>query len=276
MLCLLLTYVNNSYRYGGYMARPSKCRRICSEPDFNAFTPQGIPDKESVTLSLDEYETIRLIDHERYTQEECAAQMEIARTTVTALYESARYKIADSIVNGKNLFISGGHYRLCRGSGEICCRRFCHRPTAAVPSEKTRPKGANAMRVAVTYDNGNVFQHFGHTEHFKIYDIENGKITNEQVVDTDGQGHGALAQYLTDADVSVLICGGIGGGAQMALAQAGIKLLGGVSGSADNAVRTYIAGSLDYDPDVHCDHHDSGHSCGSGSCSEDRHGCSGS
>jgi predicted DNA-binding protein (UPF0251 family)/predicted Fe-Mo cluster-binding NifX family protein len=258
------------------MARPSKCRLICSEPDFNAFTPQGIPDREPVNLSLDEYEAIRLIDLERYTQEECAAQMEVARTTVTALYESARYKIADSIVNGKKLLISGGHYRLCDGSAKACCRRSCCSPVSAAPIQNTPPKGANAMRVAVTYDNGNVFQHFGHTEQFKIYDVENGKITNEQVVATNGQGHGALAQYLSDADVNVLICGGIGGGAQMALAQAGIQLFGGVSGSADDAVRTYIAGSLDYDPDVHCDHHDSGHSCGSGSCGENRHGCSGS
>ena len=79
------------------------------------------------------------------------------------------------------------------------------------------------MRIAVTYESGKVFQHFGHTERFKIYDIEEGKIMGEQVVDTNGSGHGALAGFLADLKVDSLICGGIGGGAQMALAQAGIR-----------------------------------------------------
>ena len=87
------------------------------------------------------------------------------------------------------------------------------------------------MRIAVTYEDGNIFQHFGHSEQFKLYDVEDGKIVNTQVVDTNGQGHGALAGFLTGAKVDVLICGGIGGGAQNALAQAGIQLYGGVAGS---------------------------------------------
>lgn len=118
------------------------------------------------------------------------------------------------------------------------------------------------MRVAVTYEDGKVFQHFGHTEEFKLYDIEDGKIVNEQVVDTNGQGHGALAFLLAEAKVDVLICGGIGGGAQNALAQAGIRLYGGVSGDVDAAVKAYLEGNLDFDPNVHCDHHEEGHSCG--------------
>lgn len=125
------------------------------------------------------------------------------------------------------------------------------------------------MRIAVTYDNGEIFQHFGHTEQFKVYDVENGDIVNEQVLDTNGTGHGALAVLLSEAAVDVLICGGIGGGAQNALAEAGIKLYGGASGSADEAVKALIAGNLDFDPDVKCSHHDhdhdhcgGGHSCG--------------
>ena len=98
------------------------------------------------------------------------------------------------------------------------------------------------MRIGVTYENGEIFQHFGHTETFKLYDVENGQIKNTQVVDTNGQGHGALASFLTNADVDVLICGGIGSGAQMALAEAGIKLYGGVSGNADEAVLAYVGG----------------------------------
>ena len=83
------------------------------------------------------------------------------------------------------------------------------------------------MKIAVTYENGEIFQHFGHTEQFKIYDVDNGKVMSSQVVDTNGSGHGALAGFLKALNVDMLICGGIGGGAQAALAEAGIKLYGG-------------------------------------------------
>ena len=96
-----------------------------------------------------------------------------------------------------------------------------------------------------------------------------------QIADTNGQGHGALAGFLTEAGVDVLICGGIGGGAQSALATAGIKLYGGVSGAADEAVEAYLAGKLDYNPDVRCSHHEHEHSCGEHKCGEDKHGCAG-
>ena len=125
------------------------------------------------------------------------------------------------------------------------------------------------MRVAVTYENGEIFQHFGHTEQFKIYDIEDGKIIASGVVDTNGSGHGALAGVLNALQVDALICGGIGGGAQMALAQAGIRLYGGVSGSADAAAQALAEGRLSFNPEVHCDHHDhhgEGHTCGSHGC----------
>ena len=127
------------------------------------------------------------------------------------------------------------------------------------------------MKIAVTYENGQIFQHFGHTEQFKVYTVENGKITDTTVVDTNGQGHGALAGLLKTIGVDALICGGIGGGAQMALADAGIKLVGGVSGSCDAAVEALLAGQLGYDPNVKCDHHDhehggEGHTCGNHGC----------
>ncbi len=131
------------------------------------------------------------------------------------------------------------------------------------------------MKIAVTYENGQIFQHFGHTEKFKIYDAEEGKIVSSQVVDTMGSGHGALAGLLSAMKVDVLICGGIGGGAQMALAQAGIKLFGGVKGDADKAVGSFVAGNLEYDPEAKCDHHDhhhgEGHTCGDHGCGS--HNC---
>lgn len=134
------------------------------------------------------------------------------------------------------------------------------------------------MRIAVTYENGNVFQHFGRTENFKVYDIEENKIVKSEVVSTNGNGHGALAGFLVDNQVEILICGGIGGGAQNALAEAGITLYGGVSGNADEVVDAFLSGNLDYDSQVHCDHHEQehgegghqchSHGCGSHSCNE--------
>lgn len=128
------------------------------------------------------------------------------------------------------------------------------------------------MRIAATFENGRIFQHFGHTEQFKIYDVADGKVTGEQVVDTNGSGHGALAGFLAGQGVDVLICGGIGGGAQMALAEAGIKLYGGVEGEADQAVKAFLEGTLAYDSEVRCNHHEHGHH---GQCGENKGGCSG-
>ena len=107
------------------------------------------------------------------------------------------------------------------------------------------------MRIAVTYAGGEIFQHFGRTEQFKVYDVENGQVVHSEVVGTNGQGHGALAGVLQQLHADVLICGGIGGGAQAALASAGIQLYGGASGPADAAVDAFLAGRLAYDPAVH-------------------------
>lgn len=119
------------------------------------------------------------------------------------------------------------------------------------------------MKIAVTYENGQVFQHFGHTEQFKIYEVENGKIVSSQIVDTKGSGHGALAGFLKEHEVEVLLCGGIGGGARTALAEAGIALYPGAEGEADAQVEAYLAGTLSYDPDTMCNHHHGEeHNCG--------------
>ena len=127
------------------------------------------------------------------------------------------------------------------------------------------------MKIAVTYEAGIVFQHFGHTAAFKIYNVENNEIVDSWFVDTNGHGHGALAGFLQSLGVDTLICGGIGGGAQMALLEAGIKFYGGVSGDADDAVEALLAGELAFNPCVQCNHHDHGHACqnhgcGSNSC----------
>ena len=122
------------------------------------------------------------------------------------------------------------------------------------------------MKIAVTYEAGLIFQHFGHTAAFKIYEVENNAVVSARVVDTNGSGHGALASFLADLGVEVLICGGIGGCAQTALADAGIQLFGGVHGDADDAVYDYLAGTLAYNPNARCDHHGHDHNCGDHGC----------
>ena len=132
------------------------------------------------------------------------------------------------------------------------------------------------MKIAVTYDYGEVFQHFGHTEQFKLYEIDDGKLISSEIVGADGAGHEALADFLAGKGVDVVICGGIGEGAQTALAEAGIELCAGASGNADEAVAAFLLGTLE-NTGANCDHHDhdhgDGHSCGGHDCGDD--GCGG-
>lgn len=127
------------------------------------------------------------------------------------------------------------------------------------------------MKIAVTYDNGNIFQHFGKTEFFKVYEVKDGKVVSSEVIGSNGVGHGALAGLLADRAVDVLICGGIGGGAQAALEEAGVELCAGAEGDADRAVEAYLKGEL-VSSGANCDHHhhEEGHSCGD---HEEDHGC---
>ena len=240
------------------MPRPYRCRRIERLPLYRSFLPDDSDTSETVRMTVDEYEAMRLLDDEGLTQEACAARMNIARTTVTAIYESARRKVARALVHGKRLVISGG-----------CCE---YEPVEL--RQNILEKGNISMRIAVTYENGEIFQHFGHTEQFKLYDVEDGRIVQEQIVETNGSGHGALAGFLQAAQADVLICGGIGMGAQMALADAGIRLYAGVQGSADQAARALVEGALQYDPNARCDHHEHhGGDCGHDRCAE--HQCRG-
>ena len=241
------------------MPRPKRCRKICRYPDYWSFVPEGAKTDDTIMFMLDEFESVRLIDFEKMTQEECASVMGVSRATITSIYETARFKLADALVNGKRIRITGGAYRI----DEV--------PASAEINEK----GENTMRVAVTYEQEMVGQHFGRTEQFKIYDISDRMISSTQIVDTNGTGHGALAGFLRAAEVETLICGGIGQGARNALKEMGIKLLPGVTGKADEVVKDYLEGNLEYNPDTECHHHDhehdDGYDCHHGDCGS--HGC---
>ena len=256
------------------MPRPRKFRKVCHFPQTRSFSPvEPEEEREPVLMTVDEYETIRLIDKEGLSQEECCSFMQVARTTVQQVYATARKKLADAIVDGRPLLITGGEFRLC--SGEDPDQRCTDCFKSQFHQQYEKPKGDTFMRIAVTYENGLIFQHFGHTQQFKVYDVQDGKILASEVVDTNGSGHGALAGVLTALNADVLICGGIGGGAQMALAAAGVQLFGGVSGSADAAVEALISGNLLYNPNVQCNHHGhhhgEGHTCGDHGCGSNHH-----
>lgn len=129
------------------------------------------------------------------------------------------------------------------------------------------------MKIAVTYESGMVFPHFGHAQAFKVYDVQDGEIKAAQVAPIQGSGHGALAGFLAGLGVDTLICGGIGAGARQALAQAGIRLFPGVQGPADEAVQALLAGTLAYDPDTVCAHHHDGHEEGHACAHGGENGC---
>lgn len=242
------------------MARPSKKRRICALPQTQGLIPRKDKDSKDVpiiTMTVDEYETIRLIDLRSFTQEECAASMEVARTTVQSIYDNARHKLAQCLCNGWELEIEGGNYFLCEGRDGGCQSPHC------------RKEEPYTMKIAVTYENGQVFQHFGRTEQFKIYQISNGEIVEEQIIGTDGNSHGALAEYLRALGVTTLICGGLGEGARTALTQAGIQVYAGVSGDADFAAANLLTGALKQNTDATCQHHGEGEAAGH----DEQHGC---
>lgn len=231
------------------MPRPNKEKKVTRMPLCDEFqAADGVSKDHRIQMSVEEYETIRLIDYLGLTQEECAGSMEVGRATVQNLYTDARKKLARFLVEATRLEIRGGNFVI----GKESCRR-CGMKNQAMKKE------AHKMRLAVTYENGQVFQHFGHTEQFKVYDVEEGKINGSQIIDTNGNGHGALAGFLKNLGVEVLICGGIGGGARNALAEAGIQLYPGACGDADAQVESYLNGTLSYDPNTMCSHHGHGH-----------------
>ena len=139
------------------MPRPPRCRRICGVPQVDTFCPNGCENTEPILLTLDEYEAIHLVDLEQQTHEQCAAQMDISRSTVQEIYESARRKIAACLVHGKPLHITGGNYRICGGQEAAHCGHCCRMQRANMEKSGKTCKGDSIMKIAVTYENGQIF-----------------------------------------------------------------------------------------------------------------------
>ncbi|MDD7441202.1 MAG: DUF134 domain-containing protein [Sutterellaceae bacterium] len=256
------------------MPRRPICRMVDWMPEYSGFLPEGVsPAGGAVTLLVDEFEAVRLADYEGLTHEECAARLGVSRPTATEIIGSARKKIADALVNGRPLRIEGGRVRV-RG----CCA-LEHvrgiRERFPLPEEK----GVHIMRIAVPSENGEVFQHFGRAPGFTVYTVEEGRVLSIDQVQALGTGHGAMASLLREVGANLVICGGIGTGAVMALQSLGVDLIAGASGSTDDVIRAYLGGTLVDNPDVihECGcgghGHEEGEGCGCGGHHHEEGGC---
>lgn len=252
------------------MPRPIRKRRVYQQPGSFWFTGNQ-PSRGEVVLTLDEFEAVRLCDYVGLEQGEVAKRLEVARSTFQNILNQARKKLAEVLIYGKDLRIEEGSVEFAQNPEWGCCQ-FILQSIPRTGGLPDFPKEEQDMKLAVTYDvqNGEIFQHFGRTENFKVYEVEDGQVKEAHVEGSNGQGHGALAGVLKNLGVEALICGGIGGGAQQALKAQGIRFYGGCSGQADQAVADFLAGKLAYQEDIQCVHHEQ-HNHGEGGCGH--YGC---
>lgn len=242
------------------MPRQFKCRRVCVMPDNTVFTPQQNC-TGSVTLAMEELETLRLCDFEGLDQDEAATSMNVSRATLQRMLYLARRKTADALSSGKAIKIGGGNYELAE---QRCgCHHRCRNCRFENQAQTTKniSGGKSTMKIAVTTQGNQVFQHFGQCKAFTVYEVEHGEIKGKTILDAGRDGHAALAGILKGAGVNLLICGGIGDGAKQMLASVGIDLLSGIDGNVDDMVKMYLAGKL-ADQDGRCTHeHGQDHDC---------------
>ena len=250
------------------MPRPEKQRNICPLTGERRFSTEG--NAPALEIRADELEALRLCDLEELSQQEAADRMGISRGTLQRLLYSAHRQIAFALVRGRSIRLDPPTGSRCAGKDNCRKRcRFCRK------NRKPTRNGGKSMIIAVTSANGEVFQHFGHTPEFTLYETKGDELLGPRVIPTGENGHGALAGILDALGVEVLICGGIGGGAQMALDEIGVKVVGGASGKVTDVVAAFLKGELEVNPDFQCHHHDhdAEHKCGEHGCGG--HGCGG-
>lgn len=268
------------------LAGITKCRRVCCDTRARRFSTEGAD--EAVRLTVEELESLRLCDLEGADQSAAAQSMGVSRGTLQRIVYSARRKVADALCTGKAIHIGGGNFspaaRKC-GRRALCSRcRFtrggCEILDEGINSETEDETMMKDGIIAVTMEDGQIFQHFGHTRWFELYEIKDGAVASHRTLDAEGSGHSALGGLLRANGVNLLICGGIGGGAKNVLAAAGIELISGVSGPVCEAVKLYLEGKLHDDPSAECRHHDHGaHECGGAphgecrGCGHEPHSC---
>ena len=258
------------------LAGITKCRRVCCDTRARRFSTEGADG--AVSLTVEELESLRLCDLEGADQSAAAQSMGVSRGTLQRIVYSARRKVADALCSGKAIHIGGGNFspaeRICGGRARCSRCRFARGGCGISDTEaNSETEDATMMKdgiIAVTMEDGQIFQHFGHTRWFELYEIKGGAVASHRTLDAEGSGHSALGGLLRANGVNLLICGGIGGGAINALAQAGITVYAGAQGSCDACVEALIAGTLAQNGEATCgchghdhDHaHEHGDSCG--------------
>lgn len=235
------------------MPRPIKQRNVCSMPKSSHFGPLDSNASEIINMTVDEYETIRLIDLEGLTQEECSKQMNVARTTIQGIYIEARRKLAEALVNGKRLVIGGGEYKICGGRG-ICPRGCRMRCNINIKESKT-------MKIAIPADecraNSEVCMSYGRTPFFAVYDTENNEFSfldNSAAANTGGAGIKA-SQMLIDNGVAVVITQRLGQNAADVLNIGNVKILQAVAGDINANVEAFLEGKLTELTNIHAGFH---------------------
>lgn len=250
------------------MARPRKFRNVCDFPDNDRFGPlgRGAGEENIIIMPLDQYETIRLIDLEGLTQEECSDQMNIARTTVQRIYSDARKNLAESLVNGKVLKIEGGDYKLCNGKGRFCGRGNCNRRRQGRNRTfvKNKEEERKTMRISMPVNEKTIktelADSFGRAPYFLIYNVET-KETDfvENKASSSPGGAGIIAaQTLVDSQADILISPRCGQNAADVLKAANIKLYKSLEGSAKDNIKAFEDEKLEPLEDIHSGFHKHG------------------
>lgn len=227
------------------MSRPRKCRKVCQLPTTREFRPVGeLPCKSAVILTVDEYEAIRLIDRQGFSQEECGAYMQVARTTVQAIYNSARKKLADALVDGLSLRIEGGDYRLCDGTEKYCGCGGCRRHRRRCAQIKIKEDGNMKIAIPLDENKQDVCIVLARAPYFLLR--EDGKDTIIENPAAQAQGGAGIqaAQFLVDQGVNVLVTVRCGQNAADVFKAAGMKIYKSVNKAAADDLTALEEGRL--------------------------------
>ena len=218
------------------MARPKKYRKICHFPKTLTFVPVGNrKNKETIILTIDEYETLRLIDKEGRSQEECSVSMKVARTTVQMIYASARKKVAEAIVEGRSLEIEGGDYDLCNGEPGYCSRGDCHKKLLY----KQYQKPQESIRIALALKEGRISQEIEEASDINLIDIKDNKVLHSEMIEFQYHKQESLPDYLHILHVDELICNGIREYDILGLEEIGIHLRNNTKDNLEDIIKTY-------------------------------------
>ena len=227
------------------MPRPQKDRRVCSHPRSRCFAPIEPISNGEVKLSLDELESVRLLDLVGMSQEATGEQMQIGRATVQRIYEDARRKIADALVNGKSLIIEGGNIAFCEDAQCAMC-------------EISTYKGEDTMIIAIPVEGTEIFGHFGHAPQFRLVTVEKNEVLATEIIDAPPHQHGFLPGFLVEQGVDTVIANTLGQGAIDRFNRLGVAIFSGLSGNADEAVLKVIKGEVLPNAQACTHHHQEG------------------